>query len=67
MWHEQIVVPLGLCAVIQATRELQLADIWTAILLGHITRCALSIWRFRQGQWRGIRVELEPSAPSAAT
>ena len=52
----QIVVPLGLCAVIQATRELHPADIWTAILLGHMTRCALSILRFRQGKWRGIEV-----------
>lgn len=52
----QIVVPLGLCAVIQATRELHPADIWTAILLGHMTRCALSVLRFRQGKWRSIEV-----------
>ncbi|HEV2749907.1 MAG TPA: MATE family efflux transporter [Gemmatimonadales bacterium] len=52
----QIVVPLGLCAVIQATRDLHLADIWTAILLGHMTRCALSVLRFRQGKWRSIEV-----------
>lgn len=52
----QIVVPLGLCAVIQATRELHPTDIWTAILLGHMTRCALSILRFRQGKWRSIEV-----------
>jgi putative MATE family efflux protein len=53
----QIVVPLGLCALFQATRGLRPADIWTAILLGHMTRCALSVLRFRQGKWRGIRVE----------
>jgi len=35
----QIVVPLGLCTLFQATRGLRPADIWTAILLGHITRC----------------------------
>ncbi len=57
----QIVVPLGLCATIEAMRELQPADIWLAIVLGHGTRCVLSVLRFRQGKWRGIRVDLEPS------
>jgi putative MATE family efflux protein len=52
----QIVVPLGFCALIQATRGLHPIHIWTAILLGHITRCALSVLRFRQGKWRGIEV-----------
>lgn len=56
----QIGVPLGLCAILQAVRGLQPADIWTAILLGHATRCALSVLRFRQGKWRNIRVEIEP-------
>jgi MATE family, multidrug efflux pump len=32
--------------------------IWTAILLGHITRCALSVLRFRQGKWRGIELRV---------
>ena len=59
----QIVIPLSLCALIQATRELHPADIWTAILLGHMTRCALSVLRFRQGKWRSIRVEVEPARP----
>jgi putative MATE family efflux protein len=54
----QIVVPLGLCALLQAARGLHPADIWTAILLGHTTRCALSVLRFRQGKWRAIRVEV---------
>jgi Na+-driven multidrug efflux pump len=54
----QIVVPLGLCAVLQATRGLHPADIWTAILIGHMARCALSVLRFRQGKWRSIRVEM---------
>jgi MATE family, multidrug efflux pump len=52
----QIVVPLGLCTYWQATRGLHPADIWTAILCGHVTRCALSVLRFRQGKWRTIRV-----------
>src|SRR5439155_63992 len=59
----QIVVPLGLCSVLQATRGLHATDIWTAILLGHITRSALSVLRFRQGKWRGIRAEMEPASP----
>lgn len=57
----QIVVPLGLCTLFQATRGLRPADIWTAILLGHMTRCALSVLRFRQGKWRSIRVQVEPA------
>jgi len=57
----QIVVPLGMCSIIQSTRELQPADIWTAILIGHATRCTLSMLRFRQGKWRDIRVEIEPA------
>jgi len=57
----QIVVPLGICTLFQATRGLRPSDIWTAILLGHITRCALSVLRFRQGKWRGIRVDVAPA------
>lgn len=59
----QIVVPLGLCTLFQANRDLRPTDIWTAILLGHITRCALSALRFRQGKWRSIQVEGEPAHP----
>ena len=55
----QIIVPIGLCAYLDATRGLRPVDIWVAILLGHATRCALSVLRFRQGKWRAIRVELE--------
>ena len=57
----QIVVPLGFCALIQQTRDLRPADIWTAILLGHMTRCALSVLRFRQGKWRDIQVDVAPA------
>jgi Na+-driven multidrug efflux pump len=57
----QVVVPLGLCTLLQAMRGLRPADIWTAILLGHMTRCVLSALRFRQGKWRTIRVELQPA------
>jgi Na+-driven multidrug efflux pump len=58
----QIVIPLGLLTLLQSTRGLQPADIWIAILLGHCTRCVLSIVRFRQGKWRHIAVEIEPAA-----
>src|SRR3989442_433924 len=49
-----------LCEVTRGSRP---ADIWTAILLGHMTRCALSVLRFRQGKWRSIRVEVAPARP----
>ncbi len=52
----QIAVPIGMCTVIQATRPLQPADIWLAIVLGHFTRCVLTVLRFRQGKWRTITV-----------
>jgi putative MATE family efflux protein len=52
----QILVPLGICFVIQETGTLDPIDIWLAILAGHATRCVLSVLRFRQGQWRGITV-----------
>jgi putative MATE family efflux protein len=55
----QIAVPLGLCAVIEATRPLVASDIWLAIVLGHFTRCVLTVLRFRQGRWRQIKVEIE--------
>jgi Na+-driven multidrug efflux pump len=54
----QIVVPLGLCFVIREVSELDPIDIWLAILAGHVTRCTLSVTRFRQGKWRHIRVEI---------
>ncbi|HWA16916.1 MAG TPA: MATE family efflux transporter, partial [Gemmatimonadales bacterium] len=52
----QVAVPLGICFTIQQTMTLRPMHIWLAILTGHITRCALSILRFRQGKWRTIRV-----------
>ena len=57
----QVIIPLGLCATLQATRGLQPTDIWTAIVLGHMTRCVLSYLRFRQEKWRDIRVDIEPA------
>ena len=54
----QIIVPLGICFVIDGTGTLDPIDIWVAILAGHAMRCALSVFRFRQGKWRGIVVDL---------
>ncbi|NJD20540.1 MAG: MATE family efflux transporter [Gemmatimonadetes bacterium] len=57
----QLLVPLGLCFVLDAVRGLHPGDIWLAIVLGHATRCVLSVARFRQGKWRHIRVEIGPA------
>jgi MATE family, multidrug efflux pump len=58
----QIVVPLGICFVIRQTGTLQPLHIWIAILIGHATRCALSVLRFNQGKWRGIAVDIGAKA-----
>lgn len=55
----QVVIPLGICFVLQNTIGLQALYIWLAILAGHFTRCALSFLRFRQGKWKDIKVDLE--------
>ena len=55
----QIVIPLGICFVIQRTSTLDPIDIWIAILAGHATRCLLSVVRFKQGRWRSIAVNIE--------
>jgi putative MATE family efflux protein len=55
----QIVVPLGICFVIQQTGTLDPIDIWIAILVGHACRCALSVARFNQGKWRTIAVDID--------
>jgi putative MATE family efflux protein len=58
----QIIVPLGICFIIQQTGTLEPLDIWIAILAGHVIRCTLSVLRFKQGKWRGIAVDIEPKA-----
>jgi putative MATE family efflux protein len=52
----QLIVPLGLCFVIQQTSTLEASHIWLAIVLGHFTRATLSVIRFRQGRWKEIEV-----------
>ena len=59
----QVIIPLGLCTAFQATRGLQPTDIWMAIVIGHFTRAALSVLRFRQEKWRNIAVDIEPARP----
>lgn len=54
----QVVVPLGICFVIQQTGTLDAIDIWLAILAGHVIRCTLSVLRFNQGKWRTIAVDI---------
>ena len=53
----QVAVPIGLCFTLQQTNQLDASGVWTAIVLGHATRCVLSVWRFEQGKWKAIRVE----------
>jgi Na+-driven multidrug efflux pump len=57
----QIMIPIGICAVLQATGRLEATYIWLAILIGHVTRAVLSVVRFRQGKWRDIKVNIEPA------
>jgi len=57
----QILVPLGICFFIRGTGKLDPIDIWLAILAGHVTRCVLSVLRFRQGKWRTISVRIGSS------
>jgi Na+-driven multidrug efflux pump len=54
----QVMVPLGICFFIQQTSKLTPLTIWLAILVGHVTRCILSILRFNQGKWRTIAVDI---------
>jgi len=62
----QIVVPLGICFVIQQTGTLDPIDIWLAILAGHATRCVLSVLRFRQQKWRTIAIDIDHAGRQAS-
>jgi MATE family, multidrug efflux pump len=50
----QVLLPPGICFVLTQTGHLQAAGVWTAILIGHMTRCLLTVLRFQQGKWRHI-------------
>jgi Na+-driven multidrug efflux pump len=62
----QIAIPLGICYVIQQAGRLDALDIWIAILVGHATRCLLSVARFNQGRWRAIAVDIDRKTPEPA-
>ncbi len=53
----QVLLPIGLLEILSATTTLQAHHIWMAIVIGHFTRATLSIWRFRLGKWRDIRID----------
>jgi putative MATE family efflux protein len=53
----QVIVPLGICFIVQRLGKLDAMHIWIAILIGHVTRCVLNVIRFDQGKWRTIKVE----------
>ena len=57
----QVIIPVGLCFIVQSTRGLEASDISLAIVFGHVTRCGLSILRFQRGKWRNIRVDIDPT------
>ena len=52
----QVLLPPGICFMLARTGHLQASGVWTAILVGHMTRCLLSVARFQQGKWRLIKV-----------
>ena len=57
----QVAVPIGLCSALQAFGTLTPAGIWLAVVVGHATRCGLSVVRFRQEKWRNIRIAGQPA------
>jgi putative MATE family efflux protein len=57
----QVIIPVGLCFIVQSIRGLEASDIGLAIVFGHVTRCVLSVLRFQQGKWRNIRVDIDPT------
>jgi Na+-driven multidrug efflux pump len=61
----QVIVPLGICFVFWWLEMLEPIHIWVAILIGHITRCTLSVLRFTQGKWRNIAVDIGPAEKCA--
>lgn len=60
----QVLIPLGVCGTLQSIGQLTPLAVWLAILSGHTTRAVLSFWRFRQGRWRDIAVDLQACRPS---
>jgi len=61
-WCPRSAVPIGICWWNPVVGGLWPAAIWSAIVAGHVTRCALSVWRFRSGHWQRIAIDLAPPA-----
>lgn len=55
----QVIIPLGTCFIIEETVGLRAIHIWLAILAGHIARCLLSVYKFRQERWQHIKVDID--------
>ncbi|REJ79392.1 MAG: MATE family efflux transporter [Acidobacteria bacterium] len=55
----QVIIPLGICLVLQQTIGLEPIHIWIAILAGHAARAGLSVYKFNQGKWRHIKVDID--------
>ncbi len=55
----QVLLPVGICFIVQQTGELRPIHIWIAVLAGHFTRFLLSFLRFNQQRWRSIKVDIE--------
>lgn len=58
-FFSQIIVMPGICATLHAMGVLSAAGIWSAILIGHATRFALTFAAFRTGRWANVRLEIE--------
>lgn len=54
----QLLIPLGMCFLIQTFSTLNPADIWLAIVIGHLTRMTLSVGVFKRERWRDIHVAI---------
>jgi Na+-driven multidrug efflux pump len=55
----QVLLPVGICLIIQQTGVLRPIHIWVAVLVGHFSRFLLSFIRFNQQRWRSIEVDIE--------
>lgn len=55
----QVILPVGICFIIQQAGQLRPIHIWIAVLIGHFTRFILSFVRFNQQRWRSIKVDIE--------
>ena len=53
----QVALPLGVCFALERAGTLTPSGVWSAILIGHFSRCVLTVARFKQGKWKSIRVE----------